>query len=119
MALSLKNRFFFISERPIKHPFLLIMNFMTLTISKVLSFWRTLSHTSIRLINAVHIVRPELYEYSASVMCVRSSACVYALICESVMNSACVHTKKAFEGILLVKTNPPSMKAGYGPARSM
>ena len=118
MVLSLKNSFLS-AERPIKDSFLLIMNSMTLTIAKVLSFWRTLSHTSIRPINAVHIVRPELYEYSASVMCVRSSACVYALICDSVMNSSCVHTKKAFEGILLVKTNPTSMKAGYEPARSM
>ena len=36
-------------------------------------------------------------------------------ICESVMNCLRVHKKKVFEGILLVKTNPPSVKAGYGP----
>ena len=30
------------------------------------------------------------------------------------MNCLCVHKKKVFEGILLVKTNPPSAKAGYG-----
>ena len=31
------------------------------------------------------------------------------------MNCLRVHKKKVFEGILLVKTNPPSVKAGYGP----
>ena len=30
------------------------------------------------------------------------------------MNSLRMHKKKV-EGILLVKTNPPSVKAGYGP----
>ena len=28
----------------------------------------------------------------------------------------CRHIIKFFEGITLVKTNPPSVKAGYGPA---
>ena len=31
----------------------------------------------------------------------------------------CMHDKKGFAGIdplMLVKTNPPSVKAGYGPA---
>ena len=27
----------------------------------------------------------------------------------------CMHNKKGFAGIILVKTNPPSVKAGYGP----
>ena len=27
----------------------------------------------------------------------------------------CMHNKKVFGGIMLVKTNPPSLKAGYGP----
>ena len=81
----------------------------------MLSFCRTLPHISIRPIHAVHIVMPELYEYSSAVLCVRSCACVYVLICESVMNCSCVNKNKVFEGILLVKTNPPSVKAGYGP----
>ena len=28
----------------------------------------------------------------------------------------CMHNIKFFEGIMLVKTNPPLVKAGYGPA---
>ena len=81
-----------------------------MTISKLLSFCRTLPRISITPIHAVHNVMPELYEYSASVLCVRSCVCV----CDELMR---VHTKKVFEGILLVKTNPPSVKAGYGPDR--
>ena len=30
------------------------------------------------------------------------------------MNCLCVHKKKVFDSIFLVKTNPPSVKAGYG-----
>ena len=48
--------------------------------------------------------------------CVHESVCVCLCTCESVMNCLRVHKKKVFEGILLVKTNPPSVKAGYGPA---
>ena len=31
------------------------------------------------------------------------------------MNCLSVHKQKEFEGLFLVKTNPPSVKAGYGP----
>ena len=29
----------------------------------------------------------------------------------------CMHNIKFFEGIMLAKTNPPLVKAGYGPVR--
>ena len=32
------------------------------------------------------------------------------------MHAVCMHNKSIFEGLMLVKTNPPSVKAGYGPA---
>ena len=31
----------------------------------------------------------------------------------------CMHDKKGFAGIMLVKTNPPSVKAGYEPDDAM
>ena len=57
-------------------------------------------------LNCMNILRP---------FCACVHARVFMYSCESVMNCSCVNKNKVFEGILLVKTNPPSVKAGYGP----